>query len=150
MWMRLISAATLTASIATAFFIIGGKKPHHLGVKNGILAPCPDWPNCVSTQTEGGYPQAQPIPYDGNTAAARARILQIINAASRTRIITERDNYIHAEYRSRFFRLVDDVEFYFDEARSEIHFRSASRIGFGDLNANPRRMAAIRAAFTQT
>ena len=47
------------------------------------------------------------------------------------------------------FRFVDDVRFYFDEARHEIHFRSASRIGFGDLNANPRRMAAIRAAFTK-
>lgn len=126
---------------------IDSRKPGNLGVKNGILAPCPESPNCISTQTAGGYPQAQPLHYDGNTAAARARILAIINATPRTRIISADNNYIHVEYRSRIFRFVDDVEFYFDEANSNIHFRSASRIGSSDLNGNPRRMAAIRAAF---
>jgi uncharacterized protein (DUF1499 family) len=65
----------------------------------------------------------------------------------RATVITANDNYIHAEFRSRFLRLIDDVEFYFDEARQQIHFRSASRVGNSDLNANPKRMRAIRAAY---
>jgi uncharacterized protein (DUF1499 family) len=65
----------------------------------------------------------------------------------RVTVVTVKDHYIHAEFRTRFLRLVDDVEFYFDEARREIHFRSAARIGRNDLNANPKRMQAIRAAY---
>ena len=95
--MRLVSAATLTASIATAFFIIGGKSHIILVLKTAFWHLVRIGP-LYQLRLRGGYPQAQPIPYDGNTAAARARILQIINAASRTRIVTERDNYIHAEY----------------------------------------------------
>ena len=41
----------------------------------------------------------------------------------------------------------DDVEFFFDEADSVIHFRSASRLGYSDLGVNRRRMEGIRTAF---
>jgi len=34
----------------------------------------------------------------------------------------EKDDYIHAEYRSAIFRFVDDVEFYLDDTRKLISF----------------------------
>jgi uncharacterized protein (DUF1499 family) len=124
-----------------------GKRPDNLGVKNGRLFPCPESPNCVSTQSAGGYPQAKPLPFIKDRATAHARILDIIASMPRASLITINDYYIHAEFRTRFLRLVDDVEFYFDQARQEIHYRAASRVGNHDLNANPKRMQAIRSAY---
>ncbi|HEY6084419.1 MAG TPA: DUF1499 domain-containing protein [Nitrospira sp.] len=41
-------------------------------------------------------------------------------------------------------RFVDDVEFLFDDDTKTIHFRSASRVGYGDFGVNRRRMEEIR------
>lgn len=130
-----------------AFSIFGTSKPDDLGITNGRFAPCPDSPNCVSTQSAGGYPQMQPIPYNGDTAAARAAILEIVESMPRSRVITADDAYLHIEFRSRIFRFVDDVEFFFDEPNQEIHFRAAARMGSSDMNVNPQRMESIRDEF---
>ena len=67
----------------------------------------------------------------------------------RIKIVSEDENYLHAEVRSLVFRFVDDVEFFVDEANHLIQFRSASRAGYSDLGANRSRMEAFRAAFAQ-
>ena len=61
--------------------------------------------------------------------------------------IIDDDNYVHAEFRSRIFRFVDDVEFFFDEADSVVHFRSAARTGYSDMGVNRKRMEEIRTHF---
>ena len=61
----------------------------------------------------------------------------------RTNIITENPDYIYAEFTSFLFRFVDDVEFYFDEKNKTLHFRSASRLGSGDLGVNRKRVDAL-------
>jgi uncharacterized protein (DUF1499 family) len=65
----------------------------------------------------------------------------------RTSIITKKDNYIHATFKSRIFRFVDDVEFYFDDKEKIVHFKSASRVGHSDLGVNRKRMEEIRKRF---
>jgi uncharacterized protein (DUF1499 family) len=42
-------------------------------------------------------------------------------------------------------RFVDDVEVVFDDDAKTIHFRSASRTGYGDLGVNRARMEQVRA-----
>ncbi|PJF22641.1 MAG: DUF1499 domain-containing protein [Phototrophicales bacterium] len=124
-------------------------RPDNLGVSaNGQLAPCPSSPNCVSTQATDKLHAIEPIAYgDLSTAQAREIILNILNNMERTEIITQRADYIHAEVRSALWRFVDDVEFYFDEDAGMIHFRSASRLGRGDMGVNRRRMEHIRSEF---
>lgn len=56
----------------------------------------------------------------------------------------DEDLYLHYEFTSLLLRFVDDVEFLFDEEAKTIHFRSASRVGYGDLGVNRRRMEDIR------
>jgi uncharacterized protein (DUF1499 family) len=58
----------------------------------------------------------------------------------RSRLVSSRDGYLHAEFRSRLLGFVDDVEFSIDEAEQLIHFRSASRVGYSDLGVNRKRM----------
>jgi uncharacterized protein (DUF1499 family) len=67
----------------------------------------------------------------------------------RAKIITEKDDYIHAEYTSALFRFVDDVELYFDKAKKIIHVRSASRVGYGDMGVNRKRVEELRALFSK-
>jgi uncharacterized protein (DUF1499 family) len=64
------------------------------------------------------------------------------------KVVTVKANYIHAEFRSRLFGFVDDVEFSFDEDPKTVHLRSASRTGYYDFGVNRKRMERIRAQFT--
>ncbi|MAT95807.1 MAG: hypothetical protein CL608_01470 [Anaerolineaceae bacterium] len=121
--------------------------PDNLGVENGRLAPCPSSPNCVSTQATDEEHGIAPIAYAGETSAAHATILAILQADPQFTIITNTPTYIHAEARSSLWKFIDDVEFFFDEADSLIHFRSAARLGYGDAGVNRQRMEEIRRAF---
>jgi uncharacterized protein (DUF1499 family) len=88
-----------------------------------------------------------PIPYRGTPAQARERLLGVLRAMPRTRIVKQEPDYIHAVCRSRIFRFADDVELEFDDEAQQIHFRSASRLGRRDFGVNRQRMEAIRNAF---
>jgi len=89
----------------------------------------------------------EPIPYNGTPAEVRERLLEVLRHYPRTRIVREESDYLKAECRSRLFHFVDDVEFVFDDEARQIHFRSASRIGYGDRGVNRKRMKEIRAAY---
>lgn len=91
-----------------------GKLPPSIGIKNGVLAPCPDKPNCVSSQAEDPEHKIDPIMYKSSRADAYSILINIIQNEKRAKIVTSRDNYIHAEFTSAIFRFIDDVEFYFN------------------------------------
>lgn len=113
------------------------------------FAPCPASPNCVSTQAPPDDKEhaIAPIPYTGTLANAKQRLLAVINAMPDATIKLNEPDYLHVEYRSRLMRFVDDVEFYLDDATHQIHFRSSSRLGRGDLGVNRKRMEEIRQRF---
>ncbi len=73
-----------------------------------------------------------------------SRLKKVILSKPRTSIIEEKPNYLRAEFTSRIFRFVDDVEFLFDDSLKYIHVRSASRIGRSDLGVNRKRIEEIR------
>jgi uncharacterized protein (DUF1499 family) len=111
------------------------------------LAPCPGSPNCVSTLAKDELHAIAAIDYIGDAAAAKSRLLAVVNALPRTKVVADEGNYLRVEFRSRIFRFVDDVEFVLDDGKKHIHFRSASRLGYGDMGANRARMEQVRAAF---
>jgi uncharacterized protein (DUF1499 family) len=121
--------------------------PANLGVENGRLTPCPNSPNCVSTQATDEQHSIAPLPYEGETAVAHATILTILQANPSFSLITNTPTYIYAEAQTAFWKFTDDVEFYFDETEGLIQFRSASRLGYGDAGLNRQRMEEIQAAF---
>lgn len=118
-------------------------KPGNLGVNAGQLAPCPDSPNCVSTQTNDSEKQMAPIRLEEPNQTLD-RIKEVVSSNfPRAKLVSEDTKYLHFEFTSLIFRFVDDVEFYLDESESMIHFRSASRVGHSDLGANRKRMNKI-------
>jgi len=117
------------------------KKP--IGIVDGRFYPCPNTPNCVSTQAKGKEHKIEPIQYSGTLNEAKEKIIQIINSLKRSKIITNKENYIHAEFRTATFRFVDDVEFLFEDNEKVIHFRSRARLGYSDMGVNRKRMEKI-------
>ena len=119
-----------------------------LGVQNGQLTPCPDSPNCVSTQAPPDDSQhyAAPIPFTGDAKKAMRAVSEAVEATPRSKVVTKDKRYLHAEVRSLVFRFADDVEFYVDNTAKVIHFRSASRVGKGDMGVNRKRMNKLRSA----
>jgi uncharacterized protein (DUF1499 family) len=75
---------------------------------------------------------------------AQKSIRELIQSMPRARITQEEPGYIHAEFSSRLFKFVDDVEFVLDGEMQRIDYRSASRIGSYDWGTNRRRMETIR------
>jgi uncharacterized protein (DUF1499 family) len=108
------------------------------------LSPCPSSPNCVSTQAQDESHAIAPLRYQKTRAEAKEALKAIIRTLPRTKLVEEDDTYLHYEFTSLLLRFVDDVEFLFDDEAKTIHFRSASRTGYGDLGVNRRRMEEIR------
>ncbi|NJM07115.1 DUF1499 domain-containing protein [Candidatus Gracilibacteria bacterium] len=124
--------------------------PDTLGVRDGKLAPCPPTPNCVSTQADDPQQQMEPIAFSGPLATARDTVLTMLSAQPRAEIVAANPDYIHAVFRSPTMQFPDDVEFYFDEEASLVHFRAAARLGRDDLGVNRTRMAQLSATLAET
>jgi uncharacterized protein (DUF1499 family) len=134
--------------LSLVFFLsCSGSRPASLGVTQGRLAPCPDAPHCVSSQSEDESHRMEPLCYTTSQAEAQEKLLTILRSMKRTSIISIKDEYLHAECASAIFRYVDDVEFYFNDEQKLIHFRSSSRLGYDDMGVNRRRMKKIRETF---
>jgi uncharacterized protein (DUF1499 family) len=127
--------------------VFAGKRPNNLGVSNGKLTPCPNSPNCVSSQSTDALHAIAPLTYNSNPEQAIANLKKVIDSLPRTKIITESKDYLYAEFKSALMGFVDDVEFYLDLNSKVIHVRSASRLGQSDLGVNRKRIETIRAKF---
>jgi uncharacterized protein (DUF1499 family) len=151
MWWKilLIVLILVTAGWAVTMTILSATshRPDNLGVHEGKLAPCPNTPNCVSSQAEDDAHRMGPIPFGGDADEALARLKSVVGSQPRTNIVSADGDYVHAECVSFLFRFVDDMEFLVDRDAKVIHFRSASRAGRSDLGVNRKRMEKIQKDF---
>lgn len=117
------------------------KKPTSV---NDVFKPCPNRPNCVSSLSVAKSRFVDPLRYKGSSKTARKALMKILREMPGNTVKQVKGNYIHVECRSRILRFTDDLELFFDEAESQIHVRSASRVGYWDMGVNRRRVAAVR------
>jgi len=111
------------------------------------LDPCPNSPNCVSTQETRKRKRMRPIILKHTSEYAKKKMKLMLDDEddfSNVTLIEEKGNYQHYEFKTKIGKFIDDVEFLFDEKNKLIHFRSASRKGYGDFGKNRRRMKKIR------
>lgn len=113
------------------------------------LAPCPDRPNCVSTESSDPRHRMRPIPFRGAGELALERMATVIAAQPRAAVRHRERGWLHAEFGSRVLGYVDDVDVDVDEAAGVLRFRSASRLGHWDLGVNRRRMKRLARAFRE-
>lgn len=119
------------------------KKERCLSVMK-LLRPCPSSPNCVSTLAQDKRHAIAPFRYRKSRGDAKEALKEVIRALPRATLIKEDESYLCYEFTSLLLRFVDDVEFLFDDETKTIHFRSASRTGYGDFGVNRRRMEDVR------
>jgi len=126
--------------------LFSGKRPASLGVTAGRFAPCKPTPNCVSSQADRSDAMHYLAPLAAGNDPRRTfeALEQIVRATPRTKVVRDEADYLYAEYRSRLFGFVDDVEFWLDSRAGVIHVRSASRLGRSDLGVNRTRVEDIR------
>jgi uncharacterized protein (DUF1499 family) len=122
-----------------------GERPNNLGAWEGILAPCPASPNCVSSQAANERHRIAPLVFSGDPNAAFARLKRVLSGRSDTIIVDDLPDYLRVELRTMLF--VDDGEFLLDRTNMVIHVRSASRLGYSDLGKNRSRLEDIRRQF---
>lgn len=122
-----------------------GGPNHTLGIQGGTLAPCPSTPNCVHTGmrhpdgTRGMFADTR-VP----RGQMMDRIADVVTEMPRAEIITQNGDYLHAEFTSKIFRFVDDVEIMIS-VENEVIIRSASRVGRSDMGVNTARVEDLRA-----
>ena len=114
--------------------------------KPRTLPPCPDKPNCVSSQAPPDDAQhfIKPLSVTGDPGTAWESLRRALAAMPRTRIVEDTGEYLHAEATSLVFRFVDDLECALDRPKSLIHMRSASRVGYSDFGVNRKRVEKLR------
>ncbi len=140
---RIIALALLIGSAIAC----QGTRPKNLGVTEGTFSSCPDKPNCVSSQASNDKQKVPPLPLKGNANESIDRLVQVIKAMGKAKVVEKRDNYLYVEFESSLLRYVDDVEFFASEKTGEIEVRSASRLGYSDLGVNRKRIESIRAVY---
>ncbi len=123
------------------------QRPSGPGLQGDQLLPCPNSPNCVTSQGGVGAQAMSPWPMVGSAAEASERIEAVLSARPDARVIERRDGYYHAEFTTRLLGFIDDVEILLDDSNHVVHFRSASRLGYGDLGTNRARMEELGAAY---
>ncbi len=115
-----------------------------IGLVEDRLTPCPDSPNCVSSDATDEAHRVAPYLLKAAPAEAWSGLREAVTAEERATVITADDTYLHAEFRSAIFRFVDDTEFHLRPDDGIIAVRSASRVGYGDMGVNRKRVERIR------
>jgi uncharacterized protein (DUF1499 family) len=112
----------------------------------GRLRPCPNRPNCVTSDSSSDSSDNNtivPIRFQNSPEDAWQKI-QLILARLGGDICKTTSTYIWATYTSKFFSFVDDVELRMEPEKKVIHIRSGARVGYFDFNVNRRRVEKIR------
>lgn len=144
-----LAIIVLLAAAMTGMFVKLAADSRSMNVPSGLvdgnLRQCPPSPNCVSSQvaTDDSHYIAPIADADGSRWAG---LVDSISAMDGTTLVTADAEYVHFTFRTPTFGFVDDVEFHNRPAQQVIDVRSASRVGYGDMNANRKRIDAIRAA----
>jgi uncharacterized protein (DUF1499 family) len=115
--------------------------------KDGRLINCPDKPNCVSSfsaPTDSHY--IAPIKYKASKVKNIGMYLKSINCDELE--VSLEKGYFHYICKSKVFGFVDDIELVFDQNSELLHFRSGSRVGHSDLDANRKRVEQLKVFLT--
>ncbi len=127
-----------------SLFSCSGTRPANLGVKDGRLADCPSSPNCVSSDATDSAHSISAFQLIVAPNEAWRALRALLEELPRVQIITDNEDYIHAECSSAVFGFVDDLELHLHASQNSIAVRSASRLGHSDFGVNRKRVENLR------
>ncbi len=145
--MGLVTLLVVLVIVGVGLFLKLGadsrKMTVELGLQDGRLTACPTSPNCVSSDEDAldsHYiaPIADP---DGSRWNALVETVSDMDGAE---LVSSEGAYARFTFVTPLIGFMDDVEFHQRPEQGEIAVRSSSRVGRGDMNANRKRVEAIR------
>lgn len=107
------------------------------------LKACPNKPNCVSSQAVDEHAIA-PFMLTKASTLEMQQLVTLVNRVDTRASVTHGEQQLHAEFTSRIFGFVDDLDLAIDLQEQTIHVRSASRTGHYDFGVNRRRVEKLR------
>jgi uncharacterized protein (DUF1499 family) len=144
----LVSIVVLAIAVGIGFAVLAiqsrsGKAP---GLAEGELTPCGDKPNCVSSMARvQDAHHIDGIKFEpGDADSIWAELTNVVVELG-GKLTHNAPPYLAATFSSDVFGFVDDVEFLISNDSGTVHVRSASRVGYSDLEVNRKRVEAIRA-----
>lgn len=138
-------ALLVLAVVALALFATF-RTPGHLFVKTQIFADCPARPSCVSSQAKDETHAIEPLRYEGDPAAARAKLEQVIKEMPGASIAHTTPDYVHAVFVTPKMKFHDDLEALV-QPDGTVQVRSISRFGYRDWGVNRARVEDLRRRF---
>jgi uncharacterized protein (DUF1499 family) len=120
--------------------------PGTSGLVDNRFIPCPDTPNCVSSDATDEGHRVAPYRLKASAQEAWHGLQNVVAAEERMTLIEVNDHYLHIEVQSAVMRFVDDTEFELRADDGIIAVRSAARTGIGDSGVNRERVERIRKA----
>jgi uncharacterized protein (DUF1499 family) len=151
---RVAKLIAILAVVAVIALLVMGKmstRGQAPGLVDGRLSRCPDKPNCVCSEyREDTAHHIHTLELSEQSAKSVKEKMVATITESGGVIATQQAGYIGATFTSPLFGFVDDLEIRFDFDAGLIHFRSASRVGYGDLGANRKRVNSIQLRFKQS
>jgi uncharacterized protein (DUF1499 family) len=147
--MTLLGLLSLGILLMAGLSISSRYKSPAVGLSNGRLLPCPETPNCVSSEAGEGVKSAiEPLLITSASESAWADARQAVSNIGGN-IVEETPGYLRATVPSTFFRFIDDLELRLDADAGVIHIRSASRVGHSDMGANRKRIDRLRSTYAK-
>ncbi|GLS92076.1 hypothetical protein GCM10007916_31460 [Psychromonas marina] len=123
--------------------------PSHLGHKAGQLAPMPDKPNAVSSQTDIVDKRVDPLQYKADAEDTMSAVIDALSSMGNNEIQEQQSHYIYSVFTTPKLHFHDDVEILLDEQTKQVHFRSQSRAGHSDLGVNRQRYDQFKALYNK-
>ncbi len=140
----LIVGGVVACLVGFRLLIAFSSRPGPLPLTVEQLADVPDTPNCVSSQVASNHPAwIAPLDVDDRRRPVE-QLAFIVRQLPGATIIQQSDDMLVCEFRTPWFKFVDDADFMLDRENRQIAVRSASRIGYSDLGANRARVERIR------
>ncbi len=109
----------------------------------------PSKPNWVSTRASDEKHKIDAWPMQGDLLTTKARIKAATDKLGGAKLIIDAGQRLSYEFTTRLLRFTDDVIFVIDELTRQVHFISASRVGYSDLGANRNRMENLKSVYLQ-
>ena len=154
-WLPLILAAlVLLVFVAGQIGLLKGHAGDDLGTRDGKLKPPSTTDNSVTSQA-ALYPEHPQLEYasiepialqDGDTdgTLTLAAIHEVITAIEGAEVVKSKNDYLQAQFMSKWLKFIDDAEFWFDPEQKVIQVRSAARLGRKDFGMNRRHIEEVR------
>ncbi|MEM9531168.1 MAG: DUF1499 domain-containing protein [Pseudomonadota bacterium] len=138
----LIIVLLLVLAMVGAMFWAGSKSRSEaptLGASNDQFVPCPDTPNCLSSDATDDAHRfaALALAADASWASIVAEVKQLPGVT----VVEESAGYVRAEAKSSIFGFIDDLEV--QQRGNQLAVRSASRVGKSDMGANLKRLTEL-------